>query len=45
MERDCVEASDLIDLGAVAEETKGGAPGAGDTLLVQQQIGIGLEDD
>jgi hypothetical protein len=35
----------LIDLGSVVEETKGNAPGMGDSFALQQQAGIGLADD
>lgn len=37
---------ELIDLGTVTDETKGNAPGLGDSFtLQQQQGGIGLADD
>lgn len=37
---------ELIDLGSVVEETKGNAPGLGDSFMLQQQrAGIGLADD
>ncbi|MDV3482008.1 benenodin family lasso peptide [Sphingobium yanoikuyae] len=36
---------ELIDLGSVVEETKGGAPGLGDTVIQQQLGGAGLTDD
>lgn len=39
-------ADELIDLGSVTAETKGNAPGLGDSFtLQQQQAGIGLADD
>jgi len=52
LEKECVmERNDdrsveaLIDLGSVVEETKGNAPGMGDSFALQQQAGIGLADD
>lgn len=36
---------ELIDLGSVVDETKGGSPGANDTVIQLQRLGIGLEDD
>ncbi|MGK2910420.1 benenodin family lasso peptide [Sphingobium sp. UBA5915] len=36
---------ELIDLGSVVAETKGGAMSGDDSILQKQQTGIGLEDD
>ena len=46
MERnDDKNSENLIDLGSVITETKGGMPGANDTVIQLQRLGIGLEDD
>lgn len=46
MERNDDKTSEnLIDLGSVVAETKGGSPGANDTVIQLQRMGIGLEDD
>ncbi|MHA6766123.1 benenodin family lasso peptide [Sphingobium ummariense] len=36
---------ELIDLGSVVAETKGGQVSGDDSILQRQQTGIGLEDD
>lgn len=37
--------NDLVDLGSVVEETKGGVDGFADSLITQRDQSNGLQDD